>query len=225
MQRGELGDRGRLRVVLRWFGHTADCRRGHEVPKYRGPDALVCDACMPEHVPTCPMCGAPAPLRGVRDGYRHHTFWSLCPACVAKVQAAGPWRLRRARAIEARIGALQQRFPQLYAVEMARQRVVLGGDVDGRPVRVTLRIAAREGEDERYVLRAAIAGVQPEVGREALRLAPELIEQLSRRSPSVTKDAHRWLRIAFLHLGKLDIVRALEGLIETAARIDDPAPP
>ena len=175
---------------------------------------------MPELVPVCPLCDRAATALGTEGGFIHYDFWYLCPACVARVRASGPWKLRRARANQARVEALQEHFTGLRVVETARRRVVLGGEVAGRPVWLTLKIAAREGEDERFVFRLALRSKRETVEREELELDERLQDQLSRKSPSIAVDRHRWLRLGFRHLGKLDTIRVVEGMVSTAENLD-----
>lgn len=180
----------------------------------------MCTACMPELVPRCPMCGAPAAPLGAVSGFEHYAFWYLCPACVARVREAGPWKIRRARANEARVEALQARFPGLHVVETAPRRIALGGAVGERAVSITLKIAAREGEDERYIFRVALRTPRESIERAELTLDEALLGRLARGSPSITTDSHRWIRVGLKHLGKVDALSVLEGLLATAERID-----
>jgi hypothetical protein len=205
--------------MLRWFGHRSGCP-SPIVPEYRGEAALVCAACMPEVVPRCPLCGALAKELSREGGFIHYEFWYLCPGCVERVRAAGPWKLRRARANQARVEALQERFAELSIIEAARRRVVLGGEVEGRAVRLTLKIAARQGEEERFIFRVALRSSRATVEREELGLEEELERRLSRKSPSIVVDRQRWLRLGFRHLGKLDTVRVVEAMLEATARME-----
>ena len=179
---------------------------------------------MPDFVPHCEICKRPASALGVSDGFTRYEFWYLCHACVARVQAAGPWKIRRALANQARVDALKARFPELYVAETAPRRIALAGGIEGRAVSITLKIAAREGEDERYVLRVALRSARETIERSGLASDEDLIAQLTPGTPSITTDRCRWLRLGFLHLGKLDMVRALEGLIDTAERLDRLSP-
>jgi hypothetical protein len=107
----------------------------------------------------------------------------------------------------------------------ARRRTVVEGAIDGRAVRITLKIASREGDDERYVFRVAIhrfdGQKQGPIARTDLKLADRFRDQLSRRSPSISTDEHRWLRVAFRHLGKLDVLTVLDGLRASADALDE----
>lgn len=206
--------------MLRWYGHRSSCPRPR-LPSYRGPHLLVCAACMSDHdPPSCPLCRTPIPRIGAFDGFVHYAFAGLCPTCVAKVLAAGPARERRARANQARIDALVQRFPSLAVSERARNRTQLDGVVDGRAVRLTLRNSPREGSDERYVFRVELHGPVTSVTPADLQLDPRFVAGLVQRSPKLTASDHRWLHAGFRHLGKLDTVWVLEGLLATAAALD-----
>jgi len=211
------------RYALLWFGHRGDCDARSTVPRYRGYDALVCTACMLDFVPSCTMCTTAARSLGDHDGYRHYTFAGMCPECVHRVRSAGPWKQRRAAALAARVDALAEAFAGLV-IERATtgKRVVMSGAVGDRHVRFTLKLAAREYEDERYVLRAELL-VARELGavdRSALLLDPALLERLSEGSPKIVRDDRLWLRIAFLHLGKIDAIVAARGLLASAEALD-----
>jgi hypothetical protein len=100
----------------------------------------VCPKCMPDFVPTCGICSKPAPIVDRQPGFVGHAYGKLCPACVTKVKAAGPWRVRRMKAVEARRDALLARFPGLAVVRVAPAVIMLKGQVDGRQVEVRLRV-------------------------------------------------------------------------------------
>lgn len=209
--------------VLHWFGHRAQCATP-VIPSYRGEDALVCARCMPDFVPRCAICERPASALGVMDGFAHYAFWYLCPECVARVRAAGHWKMRRASANQARVDALKARFPELHVVETAPRRIALGGEIRGRAVSITLKIAARQGESERYVVRVALRVPRETVERAELAIDEGLVARLVRGSPSITVERYRWLRLAFRHLGKLDVLRVLEGMLDTADRLERHCP-
>jgi hypothetical protein len=166
------------------------------------------------------MCRSVIPRIGTFEGFVHYASAGLCPTCVAKVLAAGPARERRARANEARIDALVQRFPTLAVSELARNRTQLDGVIDGRAVRLTLRISPREWSDERYVFRVALHGPVTTVTPADLQLDPRFVAGLAQRSPKLSTSDHRWLHASFRHLGKLDTVWVLEGLLATAVALD-----
>lgn len=178
---------------------------------------------MPDVVLTCATCERRARVLGVVDDFTHYEFWYLCPECVARVRAAGPWKIRRAKANQARVEALKERFPGLHVAETAPRRVALGGEIEGRPVSFTLKIAAREGESERYVLRVALRLPRSKIERADLAIDESLAVRLCTGSPSIIIDRCRWLRLGFRHLGKLDMLRVVEGMIATAERLDGPS--
>ena len=65
----------------------------------RGPrvrERSASPGCLPDFVPRCSMCDAPSPVTKTSGGFIGYAYGYLCPRCVAKVQAAGPWRERRA---------------------------------------------------------------------------------------------------------------------------------
>jgi hypothetical protein len=207
--------------VLHWFGHRAQCVNA-AIPSYRGERALVCAQCMLDFVPQCAICKCPAMALGVSDGFAHYEFWYLCPTCMAQVQAAGHWKIRRAQANQARVDALMERFPQLSVTETAPRRIVVGGEIAERSVRITLKIAARQGESERYVFRVSLRSARKTVERSELAMDEDLIARLVFGSPTISIERIRWLRLGFLHLGKLDVLRVLEGMINTAEKFDRP---
>ena len=47
-----------------------------------------------------------------------------------------------------------------------------------------------------------------------------LLQLLSGGSPKLTVNRHRWLHAGFRHLGRLDTVWVLEGLLATAIQLD-----
>jgi hypothetical protein len=98
---------------------------------------------------------------------------------------------------------------------------VLAGEIATRAVRITLKIAARQGETDRDVLRVALRSERMIVERADLSIDDGLLVQMTRTSPSIGVDQHRWLRLGFRHLGKLDMLRVLEGMLHTAERLDD----
>lgn len=175
---------------------------------------------MPEVRLSCSLCGRDAPRIEVDDDYAVHAFGYLCDRCVDAVRRAGPAPLRRARATEARVAALLAAHEGLSIEARARRRVTVGGSVAGRRVRITLRDSAREGESERFVLRVELVVRQRAVTREELTLAPDLDRLLAPSAPSVTTDGFRHLRVAFSHLGKTDLLDALDALMAVCARLD-----
>ncbi|WP_143825712.1 hypothetical protein [Nannocystis exedens] len=196
-----------------YYGH-----RCATVPQRHRDAWWVCTACMPDFVPKCGLCSAVAPIVDRQPGFVGHAYGHLCPACVARVKQAGPWRERRARAAEARRDALRARFPGLAVVRAAPAVIQLAGEIDGRRVEVRLRLTTRQDCNDRHVFH-----VQHDVGTldaASLELPEGLRSKLARGSPTYTQTAVRWLRVAFAHLGKLDTVVALEHLL---ARTRPPA--
>lgn len=166
----------------------------------------MCDECMPAYVPTCSTCQTgPAPVVR-RDGYTVYPFGALCPACVARVQAAGPWRERRGRALAVRVEALRARFPALAIESSTVHRVTLDGLIDGRGVNVTLRVAAREHTGARYVFR-----VTPKAPI-TIEAAAQALGHLTGHV-SLVSEKRRYVRAAFLHLGKLDCLNVLTEML------------
>lgn len=207
---------------MQWFGHRPGCAHPRW-PDYRGPDALACATCTADLVPRCGMCDVEARMLGVEAGFRHFAFVGLCPACVATVRAAGPWRSRRAAALAARVRTLHEVYPDLE-IEHAPsgKRVVMSGVIGERHVRFTLRTGTREHEYERYVFRVALL-VEHEVGpleRDVLDFGEAFAPIPSGGSPKVTRDDHRWLRVAFLHLGRTDTLTVVDAMLVAAARLD-----
>lgn len=175
----------------------------------------VCSTCMPTFVPACGICSKPAPIIDRQPGFVGHAYGRLCPECVARVQADGPWRQRRARAVAARRDALLARFPGLAVVRQAPAVTQLGGAVDGRRVEVRLRVTTRQDCHERYVFH--VQHDAGSLGADDLGLPDALRAQLADGSPSTTQTEVRWLRVAFRHLGRLDTVTALERLLARTA--------
>ena len=207
-------------VIQHWYGHLPGCLNP-VIPAYRGPELLVCTSCMPDReAPTCLKCGVVACRTGPVEGFVHYAFTGFCPACVAKIRAAGPPRERRIRANQARVDALMERFPALEVTERARNRTQLDGIVEGRAVWLTIRVSTRGDSDERYVFRVELHEPVTTVDKADLRLESRLLELLSHDSPKITVNRHRWLHAGFRHLGKLDTVWVLEGLLATAIQLD-----
>ncbi|MCA9714910.1 MAG: hypothetical protein H6713_30130 [Myxococcales bacterium] len=178
----------------------------------------VCADCLPEFVPMCSKCQTPAPVKVVRDGFIGYSFGYLCPTCVATVQAAGPWRERRSRTVAARRDAVLERYPQLQVVKATRTVTQLEGALAGRRVQLRLRVTTRAYSDERYVFHVELDADAAPVTAEALGLPDTIVRALSRGSPRVLPNGPTsWLRVAFLHLGKLDVLTVLEALIARAS--------
>ena len=197
-----------------YYGHRCGI-----VPRRLRDAWWVCSACLPEFVPACGICSAPAPVIDRQDGFVGYAYGRLCPSCVAKVQAAGPWRERRAQAVAAREAALLARFPGLAVIRRGRSMVTLAGTVEGRRVQVRLRISAREGSSERYIFHVQDdSGVT--LGVDDLGLPEALRSVLAHDPIGHVRTEVPWLRVAFAHLGKLDTVTALELLV---ARTRGPA--
>jgi hypothetical protein len=118
------------------------------------------------------------------------------------------------------VEAVVERHPGLAVEEVAPRRVTIGGEVGGRAVRLTLKIAAREGDDERYVVRVALQRERP-IGPIALAdLDPRLARLVARKGATVTRDDHQWLRVGFRVLGKVDLLDAVDALGAAAAGLD-----
>jgi hypothetical protein len=204
-------------TVRVWFGHTFACGR-RSVPSYRGEHALVCEQCMPEWAPRCALCGEGAPRLGVdAEGYRHHAFHYLCGACRARVLRAGDARSRRAAVTARRLETLLSHHEGLHVDEVARRRVSVRGEVDGRAVWVTLRDSSREGELERFVVRVGLAAsvtLEPVAWVSALRVAP------CSGSPRRVIDRGEWLWAGFRHLGNADLLHVIDVMCDAAARAE-----
>lgn len=176
---------------------------------------------MADYVPVCGICKTRAPVVGASEGFNQYEFWYLCPLCVQRiVDSATHWKVRRSRAVSARVEALQERFDTLAISDIGPRRVELRGEVAKRAVWLTLKIASREFEGERYIFRVQLHAPVDRLKRQAFRLSDKLSALLSPDSPKVTRTEHRWLRIAFLHLGKLDALEALESALAEADRLD-----
>lgn len=182
----------------------------------------VCTTCMPEFVPQCGICSKPAPIVARQDGFVGHAYGKLCPACVAKVEAAGPWRVRRARAVEARRDVLLERFPGLAVVRVAPAGIMLAGQVDGRKVEVRLRTTTRHDHDDRYVFHVQHDAARGSLDEAGLGLPEPLRSRLAFCSPSYTQTEVRWLRVAFRHLGRLDTVTVLARLLTLTGEPGEP---
>lgn len=70
------------------------------------------------------------------------------------------------------------------------------------------------------VFRVELHGPITSVTPADLQLDPRFVAGLAQRSPKLTASDHRWLHASFRHLGKLDTVWVLEGLLATAAALD-----
>lgn len=207
---------------MQWFGHRSDCATPH-TPDPRSTDVLACATCMPDVAPRCGICDAEARELGRQGGFRRLSFVGLCPSCVATVRGAGPWRTRRAAALAARVRTLSEAHPAL-AIEHAPsgKRVVMSGMIGERHVRFTLRTGTREHEDERYVFRVELLA-ERELGAvdpSAVVFGESFAPRPSRGSPSVVRDDHRWLRIAFLHLGRTDTLTVVDAMLLAATALD-----
>ena len=199
--------------MLFWFGHRAGCASLGVVPRYRGDDALVCEACMPELVPRCPLCGLDAPVVGREDGFRHHAFHYLCLPCRQRVLTAGEARARRAAVTHRRVETLLRAYEGLYIDELAARRVCVRGSVEGRSVWITVRDAARQYECERFVVRVQLrhdAPLDAAAVRGLLRVTP------CEGSPKRVTDRGEWLWAGFRHLGNADLLHALDVLLAVA---------
>ncbi len=174
----------------------------------------VCPTCMPDFVPKCGICSKPAPIVDRQPGFVGHAYGKLCPECVTTVEAAGPWRIRRLQAVEARRDALLARFPGLAVVRVAPAVTMLKGQVDGRQIEVRLRVKTRQDCYERYVFHVQHDAALGTLDAAGLGLADALRENLASDSPSYTQTEVRWLRVAFRHLGKLDTITVLEQLLD-----------
>lgn len=178
---------------------------------------------MPDLVLKCGSCGQVADERRVVGGFRHMAFVGLCPNCVAAVQEAGPWKSRRAAALDERVRTLLERHPQLVREHApSGKRVVMSGKIGDREVRFTLKIASRQYDDERYVFRVALHGERENGPLDpATVVFPEgFAPSMSRGSPCVVRDDHRWLRVAFLHLGRTDTLTVVDSMLVAAATLD-----
>ncbi|WP_327141047.1 hypothetical protein [Nocardia sp. NBC_01327] len=144
------------------------------------------------------------------------TGW-LCFSCIERVKAAGPWQIRRAAAVSARHDALIIRFPQLETVKVTRALVQLRGRVAGRLVEIRLRTRVRQDTDERYIFHVEYDPSAPELTAAELGLPGNLAAVLSWESPKTTRTEVRWLRVAFAHLGKLDVITVLDRLVAIAS--------
>ncbi|MDP3275046.1 MAG: hypothetical protein Q8Q09_07600 [Deltaproteobacteria bacterium] len=202
--------------VLFWFGHRPQCPQRTHVPSYRAEQALVCQACMPEVCPTCPLCGTPAKRVGESEGYAHYAFHALCPTCVSTVRGAGVAPIRREKSTQARADLLCETFATLKVTETARRRIRLEGHVGGREVRLILKHGAREGQSERFVYAVALDRVTEVTTVAELAGDPALWARLDVVSLSVFSDGRTWLRVALRHLGRTDAVRLLEAMVQSA---------
>lgn len=145
---------------------------------------------------------------------------AFCARCLLRVRSAGHWKERRALAREARIGALVERYPSLFIGLRTWPRVVLVGVIEGREVRITLRISARERERERYVLKVELKEQRESIAGRGLGLPYHVAQSLA-GPPSIVVDQFRHVRAGFAHLGKLDIVYALEAMLTATRAFDE----
>ncbi|MCB9568491.1 MAG: hypothetical protein H6710_14970 [Myxococcales bacterium] len=192
-----------------WYG----CRHANALPPRLHGAWWACTTCLPDFVPACSLCAAPAPVIDRAPGWLGYAYGRLCPACVAKVKAAGPWKERRARAVAARRDALLERFPGLRVVKSTAAVTQLEGEIEGRQVEVRLRVKNREHDYDRYVFHVELDRDRDPPDAAALALPEPLAPLLATGSPTAPVTRVRWLRVAFRHLGKLDTVRALEHLV------------
>ncbi len=173
----------------------------------------ACTRCLPDHVPSCGICSAKAPIVDRQPGFVGFAYGRLCERCVAKVQGAGPWRQRRAAAVAARRDLLVERYPSLRVVKETRAVTQLEGEIRGRQVEVRLRISVRKHSTDRYVFHVERGASLELPSADDLGLDPKLRENIARGSPSFTQTRARWLRVAFAHLGRLDTLAVLEALL------------
>ncbi len=178
----------------------------------------ACGECLPNFVPRCSMCDAPSPVKKTRGVFTGYEYGYLCPRCVAKVQAAGPWRERRAQAVAARRDALLERYPALYVVKATRAVTQLEGRLEGRGVQVRLRTTTRQWSQDRYVFHVAWDASRQTPAPAELGVPESILRSLADGSPRVIPEgASAWLRVAFEHLGKLDVLTVLTALLERAS--------
>lgn len=214
-----------------YYGHRAECvRLEGGTPPY--PDRLraawwVCTLCRADLIPECGICGAVAPIIDRQPGFVGYAYGNrgLCPACVKKVKAAGPWRKRRAAAVAARRDYLCERYPTLEIVKETSAVTQLEGEVRGRRVELRLRTKTREYSSDRYIFHVERAPTLTEIRAEDLGLPETIATNIAHGSPSLTQARVPWLRVAFLHLGKLDVGTVLEALLDRVGADPAPAPP
>ncbi len=164
------------------------------------------------------MCDAPSPVTKTSGGFIGYAYGYLCPRCVAKVQAAGPWRERRAAAVAARRDALLERYPTLHVVKATRAVTQLEGPLEGRRVQVRLRTTTRQWSHDRYIFHVAWDAARATPAPADLGLPDSILRSLAAGSPRVIPEgASAWLRVAFAHLGKLDVMTVLAALLELAS--------
>jgi hypothetical protein len=177
---------------------------------------------MSAFVPRCGLCREVAPSLGVDpEGYRHHAFHYLCASCRARVLAAGEARARRSAVTARRLETLLSRHEGLYVDQLARRRVSVRGEIDGRAVWVTIRDSARVYESERFVVRVALP---TEVTLEAVAWVSGLRVQPCRGSPKRVVDRGTWLWAGFRHLGNADLLHVLDVMLDAADRAERAAP-
>ncbi|MEZ4454347.1 MAG: hypothetical protein R3B09_33145 [Nannocystaceae bacterium] len=177
----------------------------------------VCSTCAADFVPRCGICQAPAPVIDHQPGFTGYAYGRLCSACVARVQSGGPWRKRRALAIAARRDVLLERYPGLAVVRDVRSMIMLAGRIDDREVEVRLRVSARQYTGDRYIFHVEVGPAWTSVTIPDLGLPEPLRRNLSHDPPAITQTQVRWLRVAFAHLGKLDVLTALTTILERTA--------
>ncbi|MEZ4381226.1 MAG: hypothetical protein R3A79_07745 [Nannocystaceae bacterium] len=213
-----------------YYGHRSGCVRLEGGAPY--PDRIraawwVCTLCLHDFVPKCSLCAADAPIIDRQPGYAGYAYGKLCAACVTKVKAAGPWRTRRAAAVAARRDHLCERYPTLAIVKETRAVTQLEGEVRGRLVEIRLRTKTREYSSDRYIFHVERAPTLTEIRADDLGLPEAIATSIAPGSPSLTQARAPWLRVAFLHLGKLDVGTVLEALLDRVGAepvADDPAP-
>lgn len=93
----------------------------------------------------------------------------------------------------------------------------LVGRARGRAVQVRLRRGARRFEYERFIFHVEL---RAELPAGPIDLALSFPAKYRATEPRVTIDRGRWLRVGFMHLGKLDVLDALDALLEAARARD-----
>lgn len=177
----------------------------------------VCPACA--HVPVCQICGLQAAVEGQVSGWVGFRFSGYCPECVGRVRKDGPWKKRRAAATAARRDALLLRFPALVVTKETETMTRLAGTVFDRSVQIRLRRGARSFEYERHIFHVEL---REDHERGPVQLPSPVVADAARMSaPKITSDRGRWLRVACLHLGKVDTVEAVASIVAAAVALDE----
>lgn len=186
---------------------------------------LVCQRCTPDAVPTCFACEQPARFIKTVGQFKAYAMGlKYCAPCQNKVRLGGPAGPRRRAAVQARREALMARYPQLRVIRQTEKMVRLEGGVpDGtgqeRWVRVRLKTSARQNSNERYFFEVGVFGDDARAS-EALSVPASIQRSMSSPRPTLVSDKGRFLRAAFLHLGKLDVLTVLDALLKVAVRYD-----